>query len=362
LPRRHNFHCATLFAKWQKIISDVHAILSVNQGNINFSPQFAMETSLISPQKTAIVTGGNVGLGFECSRNLALQGYHVVLACRNESTAREAAQKLCSLTGFSSITVEKLDLASLQSVRLFAKRIAHLLETAQIPPVRALVNNAGLQMGEYTEYTTEGHEMTFGVNHLGHFLLTYLLAPHLTTPARVIFVASDVHDPANRLAMPFPKPFYTTAERIARGETEFTSGTKMGQQRYATSKLCNVLAAYSFADYFAQNGSEISVTAFNPGMMPGTGLARKFDAVSRFVWKNILPALRLFNKDVQTVEISGKALADLAAKSLYDGVSKKYFNGANEKQSSRDSYDTAKQRDLWETSLQLCGLHSAIAV
>ena len=320
-----------------------------------------MKTSPTPPQKTAIVTGGNVGLGFECARNLALQSYHVVLACRNEATALEAAHTLRSATGTSSITVEKLDLASLQSVRLFAKRIAHLLETEQLPPVRALVNNAGLQMGEYTEFTAEGHEMTFGVNHLGHFLLTYLLQAHLTTPARVIFVASDVHDPANHLAMPFPKPLYTSAERIARGEMEFTSGTKMGQQRYATSKLCNVLAAYSFADYFAHNGREISVTAFNPGMMPGTGLARKFDAVSRFVWKNILPALRLFNKDVQTVEISGKALADLAASPLYDGVSKKYFNGSREKQSSHDSYDAAKQRDLWDTSLQLCGLHSDVA-
>jgi NAD(P)-dependent dehydrogenase (short-subunit alcohol dehydrogenase family) len=309
-----------------------------------------------TPHKTAIVTGGNVGLGFECAKNLALEGWHVVLACRNEATAREAAQQLRSITNNSAISVEKLDLASLASVRAFAKTITAKLESKELPPLRALVNNAGLQMGDLTEYTAEGYEMTFGVNHLGHFLLTHLIAPHLTAPARVVFVASDVHDPASNLAMPFPKPAYTSAERIARGMVEIMNGVKMGQQRYATSKLCNVLATYSFAEYFAQEGREITVTAFNPGMMPGTDLARKFDPLSRFAWKYILPALRLFNKEVRTTEISGKDLAELASHRKLEGITAEYFNGSQKKSSSKDSRDKAKQRDLWHTSLQLCDL------
>lgn len=318
-------------------------------------------TTMNSPlHKTAIVTGGNVGLGFECAKNLALEGWHVVLACRNETTAREAAQILRSLTNNSTIpsaiSVEKLDLASLASVRAFAKTIATKLESKELPPLRALVNNAGLQMGVLTEYTAEGYEMTFGVNHLGHFLLTHLIAPHLTAPARVIFVASDVHDPASNLAMPFPKPAYTSAERVAQGTVEIMNGVKMGQQRYATSKLCNVLAAYSFAEYFAQQGREITVTAFNPGMMPGTALARKFNSVSRFAWKYILPALRLFNKEVRTTEISGKDLAQLASHQKFEGITAEYFNGSRKKSSSKDSHEPSKQADLWQTSLQLCGL------
>lgn len=308
------------------------------------------------PHRTAIVTGGNVGLGYECARNLALEGWHVVLACRNEATAREAAQILRSTTKNQAISVEKLDLASLSSVRTFAATISKKLESKELPPLRALVNNAGLQMADCTELTAEGHEMTFGVNHLGHFLLTHLLAPHLTTPARVVFVASEVHDPAQKLTLPFPPPNYTTALNLAKGTVEIMSGVKMGQQRYATSKLCNVLTTYSFAEFFSQEAREITVNAFNPGMMPGTALARKFDPLSRFAWKYILPALRLFSVHVRTTEISGRDLARLASDEGFGGITAKYFDGTKKKPSSRESYDKAKQHDLWLISLQLCGL------
>lgn len=318
-----------------------------------------------TPTKTAIITGGNVGLGYECARNLAAQGWHVVLACRNETTAREAAQTLRqalrSAGSEPAISVEKVDLASLASVRAFAERMAALLASKQIPPLRALVNNAGLQMGEYTELTAEGYEMTFGVNHLGHFLLTRLLAPHLTTPARVIFVASEVHDPSLELTLQLPPPHYVSALQVAKGEMPHTSGTKMGQQRYATSKLCNLLATYAFAEHFASEGREISVNGFNPGMMPGTGLARKFDPLSRFAWRYILPVTRFFSPHVRTTEISGRDLARLASEPAFDGITGKYFDGLRQKSSSQDSYNREHQHDLWHTSLQLCGVEKTQA-
>lgn len=306
------------------------------------------------PKKTAIVTGANVGLGFECARNLASEGWCVIMACRNITSAEQAAQTLRATTNNTAIFVEKLDLASLESVRSFTERIKTLLETKQIPPLRTLVNNAGLQMGAYTELTAEGHEMTFGVNHLGHFLLTHLLAPHCTAPARVVFVASEVHDPAQKLTIPLPPPYFVSAEQVSKGRMEYTSGAKMGQQRYSTSKLCNVLTTYSFAEFFKQEGREITVTAFNPGMMPGTALARKYDAVSRFAWSYILPVLRLFDAHVRTTEISGKDLAKLASDAAYEGITAKYYDGKKETPSSKASYDAAKQRDLWEKSLEYC--------
>jgi len=309
-------------------------------------------------QKTAIVTGGNAGLGFECAKKLALEGWHVVLACRNETTAREASHLPRSATNSPTIFVEKLDLASLASVRTFSQTIATKLERKELPPLRALVNNAGFQMGALTEYTAEGYEMTFGVNHLGQFLLTHLISPYLTAQARVIFVASDVHDPKSKLVMPFPNPSYTRAEQFAAGVMETMNGVKMGQQRYSTSKLCNVLATYSLAEYFAQQGREITVTAFNPGMMLGIALARKFDVFSRFAWKYILPALQLINTNVRTTEISGRDLAMLASNPRFDGITAAYFSGTKAIPSSQDSYDTIKQIDLWHTSQSLCGLEA----
>ncbi len=306
------------------------------------------------PQKTAIITGANVGLGYECARNLALDGWHIILACRNIPASEKAAQTLRSETGNTAISVEKLDLASLASVQSFATRVRELLGNKKIPPVRTLINNAGLQMGEFTEFTAEGYEMTFGVNHLGHFLLTFLISPLLTAPARVVFVASEVHNPALKLTISLPAPYFVSTEQVAKGIMEFNSGTKMGQQRYSTSKLCNVLCMYSFAEYFRNEGREITVTSFNPGLMPGTGLARKFDVLSRFAWKYILPVLRLFDNHVRTTEISGKDLAMLASHSQFEGKSALYFDGLQEQSSSKESYHTSKQKDLWAKSLEYC--------
>jgi NAD(P)-dependent dehydrogenase (short-subunit alcohol dehydrogenase family) len=310
----------------------------------------------MQPFATAVITGGNVGLGFECARNLALKGFCVLLACRNTTAAEEAAARLRSETNNQAIIVVELDLASLDSVRQCAAHIKSFLQTRAVPPLRVLVNNAGVQMGAELVRTQEGHEISFGVNHLGHFLLTYLLCEHFVTPARIVNVASEAHDPSLKLLIKMPPPYYRTAEQVARGEMNTTHPNKIGQMRYSTSKLCNVLATYAFADFFAAQQREITVTAFNPGMMPGTALARNYDAFSRFAWNYILPATRFFDPNVRSVAQSGSDLAELATHSSFEGKTAVYFNGTKQTPSSVESYDKAKQRDLWETSMRMCGL------
>ncbi|XP_072020882.1 retinol dehydrogenase 12-like [Amphiura filiformis] len=137
--------------------------------------------------KTVIVTGSNTGIGKETARDLARRGAKVILACRNITKAAAAAEDIERSTSNGKIVVQKLDLSSLASVREFAKKINQEEERLDV-----LINNAGVVQSPRKE-TEDGFEMTFGTNHLGHFLLTNLLLNLLKKSAssRVINVSSD---------------------------------------------------------------------------------------------------------------------------------------------------------------------------
>ncbi len=115
---------------------------------------------------TAVVTGGNGGLGLETVRALADAGAHVVIAARNQAKAADAESEVRTTVPDASLEIVELDLGSLASVRTAAEQIAAAHETIDI-----LVNNAGL-MALPERRTEDGFEMQFGVNHLGHWALT----------------------------------------------------------------------------------------------------------------------------------------------------------------------------------------------
>ncbi|WCT74299.1 SDR family NAD(P)-dependent oxidoreductase [Sphingomonas naphthae] len=131
--------------------------------------------------KTAIVTGGHSGLGFQTTRELAGAGVRVIVAARDAVTARAATQSL------PGVIVETLDLADLDSVRAFATRIL-----ASGRHIDMLVNNAGI-MACPEQRVGPGWEAQFAINHLGHFALTNHLWPALVGGARVISVSSAAH-------------------------------------------------------------------------------------------------------------------------------------------------------------------------
>ena len=116
--------------------------------------------------RTAVITGASTGLGLECARALLRTdaSWHVVLAVRDGARGADAVAQLGEATRCS---VLDLDLASLESVRGFSER----MRAAGLPPVHVIVCNAGVQVVSGTQSTADGFEMTFGVNHLGHFAL-----------------------------------------------------------------------------------------------------------------------------------------------------------------------------------------------
>jgi NAD(P)-dependent dehydrogenase (short-subunit alcohol dehydrogenase family) len=237
-------------------------------------------------------------------------------------------------------TVMSMDLASLVSVRAFTDNVA----AAALPPLQAIVCNAGLQVVSGTEWTEDGIEMTFGVNHLGHFALVQGLLDTLTPPARIVVVSSGTHDPAKLTGMPDPR--FSSAKDLARPDE---SADPDGRRRYTTSKLCNLLHAYELDRRLGCGLGEVTVTAFDPGLMPGSGLARDYSPLGRLAWRYLFPALRVL-PNVNSTRASGRHLAALVNDARFDGVSGQYFEGNRPIKSSAESYDRDKARDLWETS------------
>lgn len=317
--------------------------------------------------KTVIITGGNAGLGYQCARNLAKSGqkWLIILASRDHSRTAEAAERLKKETGYSQIEALELDLASLTSIQHFAKKF----KAQDFPPLKALVCNAGLQVASGTTFTKDGFETTFGVNHLGHFLLVNLLLSQLIAPARIIFVSSGTHDPAERTGMPHPQ--YTSARLLAYPPVEQYSGKSagmVGRMRYTTSKLCNILCAYELSRRLEEEGfsttqAPITVNAYDPGGMPGTGLTRDYPkAVQLFVnvaVTALLPLIRLAGIHANTVTASGKSLARLVTDPTLANVSGKYFAGYKQQASSQESYDEQKASELWDGSAELVKLTPA---
>jgi len=310
---------------------------------------------------TVVITGGTQGLGYEAARSIAAagDGWLVVVAGRDGEKVARAVGRLRTEGGSPRVEGMVLDLASLRSVRSFAEAFA---ARDDLPPLRALVCNAGLQVVSGTRYTEDGFETTFGVNHLGHYLLVNLLVGQMASPARVVFVSSGTHDPKQRTGM--PAPHYPGAKALAwpgRNPGPGADGEGagvVGRRRYTTSKLCNVYTTYELARRLS--GSGITSNAFDPGYMPGTGLARDWGPFARFVSDRVLPLLvpvfGMFGMNVNTVETSGGALARLVTGQELEGVSGRYFEGKREVRSSEPSYDRENAAKLWETSAELVGL------
>jgi NAD(P)-dependent dehydrogenase (short-subunit alcohol dehydrogenase family) len=134
----------------------------------------------------------------------------------------------------------------------------------------------------------------------------------------------------------------------------------VGRTRYTMSKLSNVLTAYELDRRLAAGevGSPgIAVNAFDPGLMPGTGLARDYSGLQAFAWRYLLPALTLVpGINVHTPRRSARALARLAGDPELEGVSGQYFSGFRRTRSSTDSFDRVIAAELWSASTELTGL------
>ncbi len=297
----------------------------------------------MSATATALITGGTSGLGLRVAREIAAEDSWSVVITGRDAARADAAANTVGASGLA------LDLGSLEDVRRFASAYGALGQ----PPLRALILNAGTQHISGLTLSADGYEATFAVNHLGHFLLANLLLGELAPGARVIVVSSDTHDPAQRTGMPEPR--LGSVRELALAPEEWAledSPATAGRRRYTTSKLCNVMFAREAARRWQSRG--VTVASFNPGLMPGTGLARDYPAYQRLAWRYVMPALTLVSKGVNTPRASGRALARLAVDESLEVAGGSYWSGGREVDSSTESEDGARALALWRESEELC--------
>jgi NAD(P)-dependent dehydrogenase (short-subunit alcohol dehydrogenase family) len=212
--------------------------------------------------RTVIVTGGNSGIGLATATELARRGADVILGARDPVLGSLAAEQISGETGRAVVPMT-VDLASFASVRSF---VDHLAAHHGRPDV--LINNAGVYVSSRRS-TRDGYEWTMGVNHLGPYLLTCLLASHASTrPRRIVTVSSEMHRSAKR------DPGFTTLE---------APGRYRGTESYARSKLANILFTRELARRLDGTGSV--VFAAHPGMV-ATRIAQDGDSrLGALAWK-----------------------------------------------------------------------------
>lgn len=299
-------------------------------------------------KSTVLITGGTSGIGLHAAEKIAKQcpDRQVIVASR--SNKDDAANSINAKLKQQNVVYLPLDLSDPENVRLFEQKFRQ----KTFPPVSALLLNAGLQFPGEIGFTSQGLERTFAINHVGGSLLFFLMMPHLTTNARIVLTSSGVHDPAQKA--PMPLPVFKTAEQVARPDPK--TAPKNGRVHYTTSKLCNMLWTYALDRRIRQNGKQWTVAAYDPGWIPETGLAREYPAPVRFlayhIFPHMLPLFRLFmGPNIYRAKESGEFLADIAIDAKLD-VGGKYFSEKKAARSSKESYDEAKQEDLWTWTIK----------
>jgi NAD(P)-dependent dehydrogenase (short-subunit alcohol dehydrogenase family) len=248
--------------------------------------------------KQVLVTGATRGLGLEISRALASNGnVSVIMAVRDLARGKEIAKALGP-----RVSAVELDLSSLAGVASFARSWDGKLD--------ALVNNAGVQNGSEERFTQDGYEETIAVNFLAPLLLTLALSESLRG-GRVLFIGSGTQDPAHPVArrFGFRGARYRPVRELAAGTRQGVSIAQANLDRYATSKFLITATAVELA----RRRSDFSTFVLDPGLMPGTGLARSRGAFGRFLWKWALPIAGAFMPDTSSARRSAASASWMIA-------------------------------------------------
>ncbi|XP_048715763.2 polyprenol dehydrogenase isoform X3 [Caretta caretta] len=277
----------------------------------------------------AIVTGGAKGIGYHTVKHLARLGMHVIIAGNDESEGQEAVRKIKEETVNEKVEFLHCDLASMKSIRQFVQQFR-----AKNCPLHVLVNNAGVMLVPERK-TEDGFEEHFGLNYLGHFLLTNLLLETLKQSgtrshnARVITVASATHY-VGRLHL---NDLQSRCSYSPHGA-------------YAQSKLALVLFTYRLQHLITSDGNHVTANVVDPGV------------VNTELYKNVCWATKVVKW--MTAWLFFKTPEEGASTSIYaavspelEGVGGIYLYNEQRTKSTDVSYDEELQRRLWTESCKM---------
>ncbi|XP_062513015.1 retinol dehydrogenase 12-like [Corticium candelabrum] len=281
--------------------------------------------------KTVIITGANTGIGLETTIDLACRNARVVMACRSEERGRRACTEAKQRSNSNNIVFYQLDLADLESVRRFAAEVLK-----HEPRIDILLNNAGLMMCPYSK-TKDGFETQFGVNHLGHFLLTHLLLERIKecAPARIINVSSFLYAYGN-----------INFDDLMSEKSYSDFGA------YAQSKLANILFTRVLADRL--EGTDVTTYSLHPGSV-NSELNRHLTSslLTRIAYYLVYPFYWLTSK---TTWEGAQTNIYCAVSEDLEGVSGRYYKDCAEAKLLPLARDDAVAKKLWDVSEKLIGL------
>lgn len=289
-------------------------------------------------ERTIVVTGATSGLGEALVERLAPYGDHLVLGCRDSGRAATIVERLRRRDGSVSVEPLRIDLARLASVRGAVER----LHAGGRPPLGGIVANGAVQVVDGVRASADGYELTFATNHLGHFALVTGLLDVLAHDARVVLVSSGTHQGA----LGFPGPRWAPAQELADVSAADPSPAA-GRVRYATSKLANLYFTYELARRVADRG--ITVNAYDPGLMPATGLSRGYPPVARVAYRALAPIIATLLPGARTAAGSARHLAELVIGERFAGTGL-CVAGSRVAESSPESRDLDAATALWAES------------
>ncbi|XP_030636422.1 polyprenol dehydrogenase [Chanos chanos] len=300
-----------------------------------FNKSFTLPVLPKQNGRVAIVTGGARGMGYETSRHLASLGMHVVIAGNCEEEGMTAVKKIQEEVSVGGVEFMYLDLASLKSIQQFVQRFKD-----KRLPLHVLVNNAGIMLVPERQ-TEDGFELHFGLNYLGHFLLTNLLLDPLKKSgrhgacSRVVVMSSATHY-GGQLNM---KDLQGRSCYCAHGA-------------YSQSKLALVMFTYQLQDMLVAGGHPVTVNAVDPGMVD-TALYENLCSPAQLAKKPVAKMLFRTPAEGASTAIYAAASSDL------EGVGGCYLYNGRIVESSGISYDENLQAKLWKESCKLVGLPQA---
>ena len=282
--------------------------------------------------KISLVTGANSGIGLQTALGLARRGDTVYMGARSPEKGEAAAADVREQSGNEQVHVLILDLASLASVRAAAATFL-----AQHDRLDVLVNNAGLILTE-RQSTEDGFEATFGINHLGHFLLTDLLLDALkaAAPSRIVHLSSAGHAMSRGLDF---------------DDLMVERRSYSGMNVYCDSKLANLLFSSELARRL--DGTGVISHAVHPGVVR-SGFAMDGDAKGWFHW-----GAKLISPFMLTPSGGAKTSLHVATSEDAAGSTGEYWAKSRRKKPSKYGLDEDAAARLWQVSAELLGTSSA---
>jgi NAD(P)-dependent dehydrogenase (short-subunit alcohol dehydrogenase family) len=271
-------------------------------------------------KKTVIITGGTSGVGKSLAYKLAESGNKVIIFARNEVKANNTVNEIKNRTGNEEVRYIQCDFSDRNSIQNASEAFKRTYSGLDV-----LVNNAGTTVPEL-EFTPDGIEKTFAVNHLGYFYLTYLLKDVLinSAPSRIINVASQAH-------------FKIDFDNL-NGEKSYNY-----YKAYGYSKMANIYFTFELAWRF--ESKKITVNCVHPGI------------VDSAIYDNVKGTagilIRLMSIFFISPDKSAERIMPLILSEKYGNITGRYFINLEEKQPKKGTYDNNESIRLWELSNKL---------